>query len=243
MTDREDVKKYYKNLLILQYRNKPKARATIGLGADIYMGDGVVLQLLNILDIDTAEGAQLDIIGKILGVNRTIQGIVAGNPNYFQFHIDENSYGFSTVGDPTNAKYKSAEYIQNSIYTLTDTEYRPILKYKAMLNIMSASMANMDDILYQYFGALVYLRNNLDLTIDWVISTKTDLSVQALDRLDFLRPPIGINFRRIYILTAEKAFGMLNKGNTTTPKTIGGFATKNTTDGGGFFNKNTLYSL
>lgn len=64
--DIQDVKTYYADLLILQYRNKPKARETIKIGADIYLGDGVIFQLQDILDIDKAEGAQLDIIGKSL---------------------------------------------------------------------------------------------------------------------------------------------------------------------------------
>lgn len=73
--DIQDVKTYYADLLILQYRNKPKARETIKIGADIYLGDGVIFQLQDILDIDKAEGAQLDIIGKILDCPRVVQGI------------------------------------------------------------------------------------------------------------------------------------------------------------------------
>lgn len=243
MSDRDDVKEYYANLLILQYRGKPKARETIKLGADIYMGDGLIFDLENILDIDTEEGAQLDIIGKILGCPRTIQGIVAQVPNYFQFHIDENSYGFSSVGRPRNAQFKSAQFIQNSVYSLTDTEYRPLLKYKAMLNVMRASMSNVDDILYRYFNSLVYMRNNRDLSIDWVISTKTDLSVQALDKLGFLRPPIGIGFRNVYIINSAKAFGFSNKRYKMPPKTIAGFADKHQQEGGEFFTKLNIYNL
>lgn len=62
-------------MLVLQYRNKPKARETIKIGADIYLGDGVIFQLQDILDIDTAEGPQLDIIGKILDCPRIVQGV------------------------------------------------------------------------------------------------------------------------------------------------------------------------
>ena len=40
----DDVKEYYADLLILQYRNKPKARNTVKMGVDIYTGDGVLFQ-------------------------------------------------------------------------------------------------------------------------------------------------------------------------------------------------------
>lgn len=244
MSDRDDIKEYYASLLILQYRNKPKARATIKLLVDLFLADGLVLQLPDILDIDTAEGAQLDIIGKILGCQRTVQGIVAETPNFFQFHIDESSYGFSTVGDPVNAQLKSAQFFQDSVYTLTDTEYRPILFYKAMLNVMSATMKGIDDALYKTFGYLVYMQNNQDGSINWVISSKTNLSIQALDKLSYLRPPMGVGFRNVYIIKGYRAFGFATKKNlTNVPKTIGGFTDKNGTEGGEFFTKLNIYDL
>ena len=51
-TELESVKEYYADLLILQYRNKPKARATIKEFVDICMGDGLVFELNDCLNID-----------------------------------------------------------------------------------------------------------------------------------------------------------------------------------------------
>ena len=73
--DVSDVEEYYANLLILQYRNKPKARATIKLGANLYLGDGVIFQLQDVLDIDNAQGVQLDLIGKIVGAPRNVPNL------------------------------------------------------------------------------------------------------------------------------------------------------------------------
>lgn len=93
-----NVENYYADLLIIQYRQKPKARATIKLGADLYLADGLVFQMQNILDIDTAIGAQLDLIGKILGVNRNIPGFTI-DKEYFSF--EKNPLYIATVADLT----------------------------------------------------------------------------------------------------------------------------------------------
>lgn len=91
-TETENVKDYYANLLILQYRNKPKASATIKLGAGIYLADGLIFELNDILNLETQQGAQLDLIGQILGVNRQIAG----------FNIDKYYFSFekATVTPP-----------------------------------------------------------------------------------------------------------------------------------------------
>lgn len=80
----DSIENYYADLIIIQYRNKPKARATIKLGVDLYLADGLVFDLQNVLNIDTAQGAQLDLIGKILGCNR----------NIFGFNIDKKYFSF-----------------------------------------------------------------------------------------------------------------------------------------------------
>ena len=97
-TEIANVENYYADLLIIQYRNKPKARATIKLGANLYLADGLVFELNNVLDIDTAVGAQLDLIGKILGVSRDIPGFTI-DKEYFSF--EKNPLYIDTVADLT----------------------------------------------------------------------------------------------------------------------------------------------
>lgn len=60
---------YYSNLLILQYHNKPKARATIEATTDL-MPDNLIQGVINGFDINTAVGKQLDILGEYVGVDR-----------------------------------------------------------------------------------------------------------------------------------------------------------------------------
>lgn len=73
--DVEEVKEYYASLLILQYRNKPKARATVQLGAELYLADGLVFQIQDLLDVDKAVGNWLNLIGKLVGAPRNVPDI------------------------------------------------------------------------------------------------------------------------------------------------------------------------
>ena len=60
---------YYSNLLILQYHNKPKARATIEATTDL-MPDNLIQDVISGFDINTAAGKQLDILGEYIGLDR-----------------------------------------------------------------------------------------------------------------------------------------------------------------------------
>ena len=187
----DDVKEYYADLLILQYRNKPKARATIKMGVDIYTGDGLLLQLADALNIDTAVGAQLDIIGKILGCPRDIPGI-NNQTKYFTFHVDEDSLGFSTIGNPSSGVVKNRSNSILATYTLSDEEYRPLLKFKAFLNVWRGDMGSMDRALYEVFGDNVNLKNNQDMTIEYEVTEMTT-TIEAADALGYFRAPIGVS--------------------------------------------------
>lgn len=61
---------YYADLLILQYREKPNAFATIQDLVEMPIMDQLPLVLQDAFDLDTAVGVQLDTIGKYLGASR-----------------------------------------------------------------------------------------------------------------------------------------------------------------------------
>lgn len=220
---REAVKEYYSNLLILQYRNKPKARETIKIWADIFMVDGMIFQLQDLLDIDKATGATLDLIGKILGAPRIIQGIFIDR-NFFQFHIDENSLGFSIVGDPKYGTMRSIKNSNLSEYSLPDFDYRILLKYKAVVNVMRGSMGSMDELLYSVFGTDVILKNMQNLTITYILASDSMPAILAARKLGYFRAPIGVGID--YILAVKnpaQVFSFRRAGGSTL---VGGFQTK-----------------
>ncbi len=63
---------YYVERLALQYRDKSRARETVAIAAKQILADDLAGQLQQAFNVDTAVGAQLDVIGIIVGVSRNI---------------------------------------------------------------------------------------------------------------------------------------------------------------------------
>lgn len=103
-----ELEQYYANLLILQYKQKPKAYATIlALVAPVIM-DQLPLQVQNAFTIGTAVGKQLDVLGKYAGVTRygyTFTGpVTLGDVDFtklIQISVVQNSAG-SSLSDIQN---------------------------------------------------------------------------------------------------------------------------------------------
>lgn len=71
MATTQSIIDYYKNLLILQYHGKAKARATIDQLVKMVVADQLPTQVQDAFGLDSAEGVQLDVIGTIVGASRT----------------------------------------------------------------------------------------------------------------------------------------------------------------------------
>lgn len=196
-TEVASTENYYADLLIIQYRNKPNARKTIKLGANIYLADGLVFELNNVLDIDTAQGAQLDLIGKILGCDRNIYGLNFDTP-YFSFE-KTNAYGFSDKDALSEGFWKSYFNSVGSAYALPDEDYRLLLKFKAAYNLRYGSMGELDFIYHQFFGDSFQMVNNQDLSVTYEVQPNLSLALQAAILLGYLQPPMGISYTIDYL--------------------------------------------
>ena len=239
--DIQEVKTYYADLLILQYRNKPKARETIKIGADIYLGDGIIFQLQDILDIDTAVGAQLDIIGKILDCPRVVQGIY-NDMIFFQFYDGPDSVGFSTVGNPQGGNFRTIQNYNQSEYSLPDDDYRFLLKFKSAVNVMRGSERGIDDALWNVFQGDVLLKNNHNLTITYIVSAERTLAALAAKQLGYYRAPEGVGANYVLrVPSPSQIFGFNRKGIIN--KTVVGFSTKDKRQIGTWLTKENLISL
>lgn len=100
----QNIIDYYVNLLIIQYNGKPKARATIELYVKELIASGILFDMRDGFNLDTAVGVQLDIIGKYAGVNRYFetQDLI----NYFALTFydevspdSEDKFGFTDYTD------------------------------------------------------------------------------------------------------------------------------------------------
>lgn len=194
-TEIESVENYYADLIIIQYRNKPKARATIKLGVDLYLADGLAFDLQNVLNIDTAQGAQLDLIGKILGCNRNIFGFNI-DKKYFTFE-KVDAYGFSDVNQLSEGLWKKYANSIGSAFALEDEDYRILLKFKALYNLRRGSWGDMDELYYRAFGDDVKIINTKDLSITYAVSNSASVAYRAAQFLGYIEPPLGIDYTTI----------------------------------------------
>lgn len=66
----EELAAYYADLLILQYVGKPKASATIEAQVTPVLMDQLPIAVQDAFNVETAEGVQLDVLGKYVGASR-----------------------------------------------------------------------------------------------------------------------------------------------------------------------------
>lgn len=97
----------------------------------------------NVWNLDTAMGFGLDILGRIVGVDRVLQ---VASAQYF---------GFSEANDPTDITgFNQAPFYSSGVtsnYTLTDQAYRQLIRAKALANITDGSIKDINTILLTLF--------------------------------------------------------------------------------------------
>lgn len=158
------LKDYYSNLLIVQYNGKPKAKATIEAFVDLIFAQMAIFQVRDAFNIENAIGAQLDIIGEWVGINRFYEG------QLFDFHpwfslIDWNDPnpdslqgGFSTFETFNELEggfldYQNINPTQNK---LPDETFRTLIKLKIIKNNINHTAKSIDDAIYEVFDKNVY---------------------------------------------------------------------------------------
>lgn len=147
---------YYVSILILQYRPKPKFQAMNRLVANQSTCDGLFLQLQNCFNLDQAIGAQLTILGKIVGVPRNVFGI---NPFavYFSFTRAAGtpaSVGFNRATTPVDSDFFLRAQVQSS-YTLTDFELLNLIYLKIIYNNTYSSFRALKNALYNRWNGAI----------------------------------------------------------------------------------------
>lgn len=120
-----------------QYRNKPKAVAWYNITLSLATKLNSVMQAVRVMyNIDSAQGAQLDILGRIVVVPRDFLGYVALNPGMF--------------ADPDGAEFGDDSAMFSALSIDQDTQmsddlYRLVIKSKIIKN---NSDATLESILY-----------------------------------------------------------------------------------------------
>lgn len=122
MATSQEFQNYYADLLILQYKTQPKARATIqALIKELY-GSGSLLDLVNGFDLDTAEGKQLDTLGKYIGLGRQVKvNIGSSDTNIL---TDDQYRILLKLKLVQNTNFSSTSQIRTALYELFPNDIR-----------------------------------------------------------------------------------------------------------------------
>ena len=192
------------NFLIWQYRTKPKALKTIkAINKETENTFKNAIQIADILNIDTATGYALDLIGRHVGVSRVLP--TALKKEYFGWLEDESALPFG-IGD----FYRYGDALSASVI-LNDGDYRFFIKARITKNYQNGTLSNIVKSIKFVIGAngnVIDLQNmsmNIILNSDHLNS----LLFYAISKMDILVRPVGVNYQSI-VLVNHTPFGFSN---------------------------------
>ena len=181
------------NRIYAQYRNKPKAVAWYNiartLSETIFEASQAVRYSYR---ISSAEGEQLDVIGRIVVIPR--EYIQTLDVPVIQFN-GEGVYQFGQ----DDAQFSTTE-MQNNGTALADDFYRLAILAKIMRNVGSATIEDIVAGLNIMIGEMdsVQLTDNEDMTFDLHFRRRlTDVERSVIMQLAILQKPAGVKIRNI----------------------------------------------
>ncbi len=196
----------YDSLLIWQYKGKPKARATAQL-IDHYFSDTWqgFSDLPNALNIETASGKNLDLVGQHVGQSRALTGLAPRR--LFGFERALGAQGLSRAGLGGGKWYRKGDVITDSV-VLDDDDFRFLIKCRIAKNHMTGTVPDITQALDFIFGgqANVYDQYDMSFTITIRSDQVTAFKRYAIQTLDILPRPAGVNVKYV-VLANINTFG------------------------------------
>lgn len=178
--------------LAVQFRESPNLigyiRALLQENEDL---EQVFQDILCKRSLDTAENAQLDVIGEIIGRDRTFEETVV-NPFFgFEFSIGAGTFG--TIGDAgTGEVFRSIGDDEYGTQILDDDTYRILLRAKILKNKTNCSIEDIINIALIGITAdgVEVTESDFRFTVTYT-SPITDTEKLILTRTDYMAKPIG----------------------------------------------------
>lgn len=205
MADIDDTIEYYKELMLYQYINSGKARATIGLLVSQALVDLLPNDLADAFNIDSAVGDQLDILGEYIGLSRTVS--IPLQKTYMNM-ADQDALpgayrGFSDYNSEINRDYYLRNYIENKKGTinLLDDEYRTLLKLKILTNHSTHTLNEINQALYDTFGMNIYVKDYMNMGMLYIATNSYKNMANYAASLNVLPKPMGVGI--IDVITQE----------------------------------------
>lgn len=231
----------YRNLLIKQYWDKPKARAEIEFKAARYEKIFNWLKSFPVeFDVDNAYGDRLDIVGKIVGVSRIVPSIIPKLAFGFSDNSDARGFDskFSPVADtaPFASKF-SPDYTD---LVLDDPNYYLFIKAKIAKNFGSPYLVDVNNISIQdavntLFDGAAYVVDNYNMSINLYVSPEYNIDfLKAILSIGLLPKPQGVRYAKISQAYIDDGFSFSSNQNGK------GFGSKSDSAIGGYFSTKVI---
>jgi hypothetical protein len=200
-----------------QYRNAPKMRDWLQILPKIGQEaiEAPLGQIVNLLDIDNAAGEQLNIIGRIAGIDRP--RIRADALQVFAYNgtIGAQPYGTAPYREPGT---------ELPTILLPDYLYRVLIKAKIMRNNGAATLDDVKRAVDFIFGvdSTVIDGQNMAMSTVWLEGDIAANLLVLVEEFDILPRPQGVKIRKI----AKNEYPFAYKGTfSAQPYGVGSYVT------------------
>ena len=176
--------------IISQYANSPTIVQLVK-NIDLYLDPRADLDTFYsyVFNVDTAVGFGLDIWGRIVGVNRSIE-VPPSTPNPSQLPF------------------------QSGAYTLDDTQFRKVILFKALANITNGTAAGLNNLLSNLFEGRgrCYVRDLGSMSTEFTFEFWLEPFEYVIITSDEITPrPAGV-LANVYQIDINKTFGFMGTG-------------------------------
>lgn len=183
----------YTTLVTSEHNQQPNFMALVNALANTFgsirdFADALPAQF----DLDSAVGAQLNVVGAWVGQPRVVPNVIT--VGFFGF---QDTYGAAGFGELTNTSVGGPFWDLGTPYsgsvTLTDSQYRQIIRAKIASNQSQGTAATLVQTIEDVFGATASIQDVGNLTINLTISTPMSPLDQALiTQFNLLPIPAGV---------------------------------------------------
>lgn len=189
----------YPALITSEHNQKAKFMAMIStLCGSVYEATLAAQSFTVVFNLNTATGAQLDIIGQWVGQSRVIPGILV--PGFFGFSElgsglpDGLQLPFGELTDPSKGGiWFNLGDTAAGTTTLNDSQYLTVLKARITRNQSNGTLSAIENSLQFIFGSGCKVIDNGTLSLAITVSSPISPVDQALlSALDILPRPAGV---------------------------------------------------
>lgn len=189
------------NFIIWQYRTKPKALGTIkAIYKETDLTFQNIIQISDILNIDTATGYALDLVGRHIGVSRVLPTVIA--KEYFGWLEDDSALSFG-VGE----FYRYGDALSASV-VLNDNDYRFFIRARITKNYQTGTIENIVKSIQFVVGNHSNVIDIQNMTMNIIVNSDklNSLTLYAISKMDILVRPVGVMYEYT-VLVNDKPFG------------------------------------